>query len=841
MKKIITLLVLHSTLVFFAQTGTIDNTFNTNDVGYGNAPGANSNVLASAFQSDGKIIICGNFNTYNETFNGQIARLNSDGTLDRSFNSGDGTNYDIKAVAIQSDDKIIIGGEFTSYHGISRNYIARLNSDGSLDTSFVPDAAIKSPIETLLIQTDGKVIIGGSYWLNGTAMTYNVRLDTNGSIDTTFNSAVPPKGLLHSLSIQKDGKIIVGGFFYDTAETTKRIIVRLNTNGSLDNTFQSEIIKYGYGDVVYTTLIQTDGKIYIGGRFEYDSPYGSKIARLNADGSIDKSFSADKDISGGVNAIALQSDGKIIIGGDLNVYKGTIIYSVCRLESNGSVDMSFDPRSVEVIYDNENYSYPNGEVLTVLIQPTGNIIIGGRFGGYNGTNRGYLVSLNTNGKLNESFNPRTAADGSVNHISLQTDGKIIISGDFKSYNNTPINHVARLNADGSLDTSFKPTLDEFYTAYTAIAQPDGKIIIGGNHVVDGKYINAIFRLNTDGSLDTNFNTGSGLDGIVLSISLQPDGKIIIGGDFRAYNGTEINNIARLNADGSLDTNFNGGSGPNYSVWVTALQSNGKILIGGTFSSYNGVLRKSIARLNTDGTLDKSFNSDIKNSVWTIAVQSNDKIIIGGNFIQNNTSVNSIARLNADGSFDNSFNSGSGVDGYVHTVSLQMNGKIIIGGDFKSYNGVDRNEIACLNPDGSLDTDFMVNIGPGTGIKNIWCSVKTSVIQSDGKIIIGGDFTSYDEVGKNRIVRLNGDNNLIIDKENSPLRKSILYPNPTKNFLQILDSNELQGTNYTIIDFSGKVVMKGKFNEKATIDVSGLQKGFYILSDKATFSSKFIKE
>ena len=157
------------------------------------------------------------------------------------------------------------------------------------------------------------------------------------------------------------------------------------------------------------------------------------------------------------------------------------------------------------------------------------------------------------------------------------------------------------------------------------------------------------RLNADGSLDTSFNPGSGANSVVTSIALQPDNKIIIGGEFTSYNGTARNYIARLNADGSLDTSFNPGSGANSTVYSVALQPDNKIIIGGEFTSYNGTARNRLARLNADGSLDTSFNpgSGASNTVYSIALQPDNKIIIGGYFTSyNGTDRNRLARLNA---------------------------------------------------------------------------------------------------------------------------------------------------------------------------------------------------
>jgi len=246
---------------------------------------------------------------------------------------------------------------------------------------------------------------------------------------------------------------------------------------------------------------------------------------------------------------------------------------------------------------------------------------------------------------------------------------------------------------GTLDTAFDPGLGADNDVFTTAIQPDGKIIIGGQFTAyNGTTRNRVARLNADGTLDTAFDPGSGANGIVQTSALQPDGKIIIGGEFTSYNGTPRNRVARLNADGSLDTAFDPGSGANNTVLTSALQSDGKIIIGGAFTSFNGTAHRRITRLNADGSLDTSFDPGsgvnqpgfFPKFVATTAIQSDGKIIIGGRFTTyDGTNRISIARLNSDGSLDTSFNPAGGLNGTVFTTAIQPDGKIIIGGTFTS--------------------------------------------------------------------------------------------------------------------------------------------------------------
>jgi uncharacterized delta-60 repeat protein len=374
------------------------------------------------------------------------------------------------------------------------------------------------------------------------------------------------------------------------------------------------------------------------------------------------------------------------------------------------------------------------------------------------------AAVPTAGGVDDRFNTggTIGANNEVRAVAIQSDGKIIIGGDFTTARGTTQNRIARLNTDGTLDTGFNTggTVGVSAAVLAVAVQSDGKIIIGGNFTTArGTTQNYIARLNTDGTLDTGFNTGGtvGADNPVYAVAVQSDGKIIIGGTFITARGTTQNRIARLNTDGTLDTGFNTGGtiGADGGVYAVAVQSDGKIIIGGFFTTARGTTQNRIARLNTDGTLDTGFNTGgtigVSAFVSAIAIQSDGKIIIGGFFTTaRGTTQNYIARLNTDGTLDTGFNTGGtiGVDSEVRAVAVQSDGKIIIGGTFITARGTTQNYIARLNTDGTLDTGF--NTGGTIGVS---ATVRAVAVQPNGKIIIGGFFTTARGITQNRIARL----------------------------------------------------------------------------------------
>jgi uncharacterized delta-60 repeat protein len=369
----------------------------------------------------------------------------------------------------------------------------------------------------------------------------------------------------------------------------------------------------GANDLVRRISIQSDGKIIIVGYFTtYNGTTINRIARLNTDGSLDATFNMGTGANGAVLTSAIQSDGKIIIGGAFTTYNGTAINRIARLNTNGSLDATFTVGTGV-----------NNFLQTIAIQSDGKIIIGGAFFTYNGTARNKIARLNADGSLDATFNPGTGANDWILATTIQSDGKIIIGGDFNTYNGAASNHIARLNADGSLDAAFYVGSGADGTVWNTSIQSDGKIIIGGIYTMyNGIARNRIARLNADGSLDATFDPGTGANNDITATAIQSDGKIIIGGGFITYNGTARNYIARLNTDGSLDVIFDPGTGANAGIAATAIQSDGKIIIGGYFTIYNGIARNGIARILVNGVGIKENNSNNGFFIYPNPAESN---------------------------------------------------------------------------------------------------------------------------------------------------------------------------------------------------------------------------
>jgi uncharacterized delta-60 repeat protein len=353
---------------------------------------------------------------------------------------------------------------------------------------------------------------------------------------------------VRSMSLQADGKVVIGGDFTVAAGAVRGHVARLNADGTTDAGFMSNLA--GADRAVYSTVIQPDGQIFIGGIFgSVDGIARTGLARLTTNGGLDMTFNA---VTGSA-PVAVQSDGKVLTGTAL-------------LSNDGTRDALFRLRPDGTRDTNWAVALSGGTVNAVAQQSDGKVVIVGTFAAVNGTNRAGIARLTTNGLVDTTFqNGMSGAPGEVKCLALQPDGKVLIGGYFFFVDGTARTRLARLNPDGSLDTTFQNGMAGADNDPQAIAlQPDGKVLIGGYFTsVNNTPRSGIARLNTDGSLDATFQNGmAGTDvPVVLALAFQPDGKVIIGGGFTAVNGVVRYRIARLNPDGSVDPFFHNGGLP----------------------------------------------------------------------------------------------------------------------------------------------------------------------------------------------------------------------------------------------------------------------------------------
>ena len=363
------------------------------------------------------------------------------------------------------------------------------------------------------------------------------------------------------------------------------------------------------------------------------------------------------------------------------------------------------------------------------------------------------------GGLDPTVNPSAGFNDAVHALVQQPDGKFLAGGDFSLADGLSRQRIARLNPDFSARHQFLIRFGNYganASVLGLVCQSDLRILVCGLFTnFNGVAQNYITRLNADGTLDSTFNIGSAADNpvyVMAETSVGTDRKLLLAGSFLHFNGLSANFITRLNNNGSPDGNFNTGSGPNGPIFAMALQPDGKIIIGGDFTLFNGSSRTRVARLNANGSLDLSFDPGARanDSVRSIAVQTDGRVLIGGVFTNvNGVILNHLARLNADGSVDNFFTPGLAANDLVSSITLQPDTRIVLGGQFTLFNGITRHRITRLNNDGTIDS--MINFGLGAD-----SYVAATLFQTNthtGMIVLAGGFSSYDGHPAYRIARI----------------------------------------------------------------------------------------
>lgn len=342
------------------------------DRGFTSGTGASALVRSLALQEDGRIIVGGAFTSFDGAPRNFIARLNTNGSHDLTFNPGAGANALVSSVASASGNKVMLGGAFTSVGGVPFRHVARLDSNGAPDLMFNRSIGLNAAVTTLTMLGDGRTLIGGAFSLPSRGIS---RMAVNGTVDVSFNPGAGANDQVHCLTLQPGGGVIVGGAFSSMSDEPRSRVARLDVTGQIDTEFGA-VAAIASG-VVYCSAEQSDGKIIVVGDFApVTGTIRTRIARLNTDGSLDDTFNAGVGANAVVYAVGVQRGDKLIIAGDFTSYNGTNRSRIARLNADGSLDLVFDPGSGA-----------NATVYALTVLPDDNVLIGGAFTMVSGQSR----------------------------------------------------------------------------------------------------------------------------------------------------------------------------------------------------------------------------------------------------------------------------------------------------------------------------------------------------------------------------------------------------------------------------------------------------------------------
>ena len=814
--------------------GTLDNTFNTDGKIIIDDIEAAVKVVV---QSDGKIIIGGSLN-----FDVVLMRYNTNGTLDTTFgtegivsNDSDTTTRNMQDFVQQNDGKFLVLSDFNS--GSQDYRVLRYNANGTVDTAFGNNGSITTDIgdtefsKTIAIHSDGKFVVGGTT-LGGASSTFSIfiaRYNSNGTLDSSFNSngkkviATSVFNDFLNVALQEDGKMLFGYTSY-VSSSPKLKLIRLNTNGNYDTTYGTSGVatftaptNFGNGSKKFK--IQADGKVFV---FVNSSTIVNNASnnnllmmRINANATLDTSFNGsgfqefsfftNNDIGSDFSLVGNQ----IIVSGNTEETLVLNKIGVAKFNSSGSLDLSFGTDGKSLYYFPYE-AYDESKCSTV--QADGKIIVAG-MSNVNQTSILSVARYHTDGSIDTSFGANgvfklnTQIYDAVNSVKVDGNGKILLATDLNAT-------VIRLNSNGTLDGSFGVSgFAVITTAFSSTA--DIKVLADNSILVAGRVVSTVNNVSSFNfmlaKLDANGNMVSsfGSNGIttlsatpnfdeLLLVDTQADGKIVTVGTFVNANNDSQIVIFRTNANGVLDTTFNTSGIFVIGIPSSAdtpkglqIQADGKILMANTYNSGSNTL---LFRVNSNGTLDTSFDTDgvvyfdtnLINTIEAVKILDNQQILAVGASGIGSTNF-TVLKLNSNGALDTTF----GTNGYVNSN---------FNGDYAFASGI--------------------------------------AVSSANTFIVSGTTFSDASYGDFAMTKYYINSDLGIGG-NALNKKVLFYPNPVQNVLQV--SNDVKSV--TLFTLDGKEIKISIINN--SIVTEGLPKGVYIIqmetANGEVISDKLIKE
>jgi uncharacterized delta-60 repeat protein len=738
---------------------------------------------AMALQPDGKMLV-------GYTYNGpHILRVNTDGSVDSTFFTNGVPNANktatVSQIEVAPDAKIYIGGNFTSGTRYGTNFIARLNSDGTLDTSFNPSLAGGNDFEpgNFALQPDGKILVAqasesASYLQHAQGMNIRppFRLNHDGSFDFSFGIAMGRSA--YSMRLQADGRLLVasgaGGF-------QKTEVSRFRSNGALDTNFMVRPT----GSIIQ--LLITGDSLLLGGTFTaVNGQAATNMARVSlADGSLDSSFACQTD--GSIYRVIAGKEGKIYITGTFTKVNGADRYRLARLNSNGSLDLDYDPGM--------GFSQPP----RIGFQGDGKLLA------TTGTSSTFPLDIDLVPSIGLVRLEDAVGSGQIRLVSNR-----IVAKTTDAYVTVEVERID--GSDGALSATFQTS--------------DGSALNGLNYVrtngivtfADGEFgrrsivIPILTNSVLSGNKTLSLSINTGMESLSATVLIQNDrinslapqftirldsadsvirdfitttnGTILVGGVFNSIQGVPMTNLARLNPDFTVDTNFipQGPAVPPLSR--LAARPDGRILAGGQFTKVGNSNWGPVIQLNSDLSYDTVFNSSIPKT-WGLFPKEPLQLSLLPNGFLMEADANAFRRVDTNGFYDSSFMPSSsrvniflpladgrllvGTSDTIQTLRrLNANGStdpnfivkadfkpfgtgavreivpdghdgFYIGGDFNEVNTFPGARLAHIYSDGQVDTNFLAEVGTNSNNSLNINSVRTIALLDNGDLLAGGNF------------------------------------------------------------------------------------------------------
>lgn len=625
-----------------------------------------------------------------------LIRLTPQGTVDVSFQVGFLSELadHILDLKVQSDGKIVCGGTF-DFGALPIYGICRFLPDGSLDTAFSTAAGFEyyTTMQNVDIQPDGKILLTGRFMLGGQYdITGIKRLNSSGTIDNSFALDTALDGAFKT-RLQANGKIF--GVFLTNPNGAE--LYRLQSNGTIDPTFTSPEVGYVFVEDVYDIEEAPDGNVFVAGRYWMNGQYATKsMLKIAPDGSVDSlSFWLDEedrlfDNDPAINGIAFGDDGSLYTVGYFPYISNIACGSVTKLTPQGKLAADF----------NRNTGF-NLDVKKLALAPDEKIIAIGDFSKYNNHIRRQICRLQSNGEIDSTFNVLPDRNHSFSDVAVQPDGKVVVLN-FANYDK-----IIRFNEDGSVDDSFQPGGLPFSMYRVVKVGPDGMLYVSGTS--SSSSCKGIARLLQDGSLDPTFQlTGNTIDPYDFDFDSQ-------GHIYAVTQGT----VYKYAADGMYlpfsvigFSFYDPASNQSRRLNRILVKDDNYIVIGGNFLVYalvNGSPYQTADIMvmdSTHGVKEEIFhlpqqgfteNNPLQTGVMAIVTSEDCRLYTAGDMLgYDSTQSYGLVGLFGDATINPDFTSGFESYAYVSDIELMDNNKLLVAGRFNAYEGRYKNNILRVN-------------------------------------------------------------------------------------------------------------------------------------------------
>jgi hypothetical protein len=689
-------------------------------------------VLASVTLPDGSRIVAGAFSSLNGVSRSSLAKVMSDGTVDSSWNPNvTGTSPSINAVAVDGAGNLYVGGFFESVNGFPRSNLARLKPDGSVDQTWNPSPP-NNTVSILALDGTGDLFVAGYFTsIGGEPIASLAKLSTtDASVDVTWNPA--PDGQVDSL-VYDGTYLFVGGEFANIGGQSRNYLAKLDPTGAglADETWnpQPDAGQYHY---VGSLLLDGSGNLYIGGLFSsIGGQSRTNIARLSTTGAgdADSSWNPSPAADSFVKAMALDGSGNVYVGGNFASIGGSQVTNLARLstEGTGSADGSWNPA-------------PDFNVYSIALSLDGNVVIGGTFLNVGGERHLGFAEVSPAGVVSSST-PDAERPARVSAVAVLPDNSMIVGGYFLKSGEHTRKNILRVNADGTLDQNWDAPADQYVQSLAL--DGNGNVFVGGIFSSIGglarSFVAKVSATGT-GTVDPDWNPGT--DGEVYALGVDA-GFVYVGGTYYTIDGHGLlGGFGRVSSDGAgaLDTTWNPISEDGFVVTM-AFDGSGNVYAGGEFLTGVGGAIINLARFPVagSGAADESWTPNPSPTtfptVWSLCLDGNGGLFVGGTFTSiGGQGLSYVAKVSTSGAGNADPSWNPAANARVYALAPDGSGNIYVGGRFTSIGGLSRNYAGKISMAGNGVADSSWNPSPDS-------FVRTLARAGDDKILAGGDFAT----------------------------------------------------------------------------------------------------